>query len=358
MKTLSAAFQTALGTPPFHGAVCMQAKYLDGTIIAGTEHSEPLPIDIGDGEGTLTYEPGLAFARTALEVTNNFIPPNMNIEGAFTPTGITVGDLRARKLEGAIIKAFVVDWSDLTRGIAPLGAFLPGEVKVGSGFEIELRGLSDLFSHDIVNIATGPCHLALGETVQCRVQLQPPAWSTPLSPILRASNDAQDFGAVNIVRPTTFNDRYFICTVAGAVGGSEPTWVTTLGLTTTDGGVTWQAVRALTLPVTIATIVSQREFTVTYAGDAPDELLRDGLARFTGASANSGNIREIKNWTLSSNTVKCFRGFPETIAVSDTLDLVAGCAKDVTDCNDDFDNIFNFGGHPNQPSVWVIIQRP
>jgi prepilin-type N-terminal cleavage/methylation domain-containing protein len=41
--------------------------------------------------------------------------------------------------------------------------------------------------------------------------------------------------------PTTNNVMMYTCTVGGTSGGTEPTWGTTAGGPTTDGGVTWQA---------------------------------------------------------------------------------------------------------------------
>jgi len=53
-------------------------------------------------------------------------------------------------------------------------------------------------------------------------------WSTPLTPSLG-----------DIVIPTTRNGYYYECTTSGAVGGTEPTWNTTEGGTTTDSACTW-----------------------------------------------------------------------------------------------------------------------
>jgi hypothetical protein len=44
----------------------------------------------------------------------------------------------------------------------------------------------------------------------------------------------------DVVVPTVDNGFYYKVTVAGTSGGSQPVWPTTIGLTVTDGGVTWQ----------------------------------------------------------------------------------------------------------------------
>lgn len=56
----------------------------------------------------------------------------------------------------------------------------------------------------------------------------------------RANSTAYTVG--QIVRPATGNGFLYRCAVAGTSGGSIPTYGTTLGSNTTDGGVTWNLV--------------------------------------------------------------------------------------------------------------------
>jgi hypothetical protein len=50
-------------------------------------------------------------------------------------------------------------------------------------------------------------------------------------------NTAKTLGAY--IKPTVSNTYYYKCTTAGTTGGTQPTWGTTIGGTTTDGTVTW-----------------------------------------------------------------------------------------------------------------------
>jgi len=43
----------------------------------------------------------------------------------------------------------------------------------------------------------------------------------------------------NVVLPSTANDRFYVCTVAGTSNTTEPAWTTVVGNSTTDSGVTW-----------------------------------------------------------------------------------------------------------------------
>jgi hypothetical protein len=58
----------------------------------------------------------------------------------------------------------------------------------------------------------------------------PPAWSSQTDYPLGAT-----------VRPTTWNGYYYVCTLEGTSGSSEPTWPTTNGETVSDGSGTWTA---------------------------------------------------------------------------------------------------------------------
>lgn len=50
-------------------------------------------------------------------------------------------------------------------------------------------------------------------------------------------NTAKSLGAY--IKPMVANTYYYKCTTAGTTGGTQPTWGTTIGGTTTDGTVTW-----------------------------------------------------------------------------------------------------------------------
>ena len=167
------------------------------------------------------------------------------------------------------------------------------------------------------------------------------------------------------MKPSSFNDRHFKCIVAGTSGGSEPSWDTTLGNPTVEsvsGGPTWETIRARTLLVTVSStsgdVTSNRDFVITYAGDAPDAFITGGLVTWiSGANADVPPM-EVKSWDLATKTIILFLPMPFDIAGGETIEIQAGCLKDVPTCRDTFDNIFNFIGEPYVPGIKVLIRTP
>ncbi len=86
---------------------------------------------------------------------------------------------------------------------------------------------------------TGTGYVAGGATLAGVTLTLTPAntWATA-----RASTTTYAVGAV--VRPATANGYLYRCTVAGKTGSTIPTFPTALGLTVTDGTVTWSTMGA------------------------------------------------------------------------------------------------------------------
>lgn len=105
--------------------------------------------------------------------------------------------------------------------------------------------------------------------------------NTPLSSGNRSG--AQVLG--NLIQNNT-QDHYFICTTAGTTGAGEPTYNTTTGATTTDGGCTWTCLGAVT------------SFTTKWG--APHNRVANALATNWGASGDTHYVSSIHAETQSS----------------------------------------------------------
>lgn len=250
-KTISPAFATYLGQPYQQLCTCWMVTRQDGQIFAFTDHDESLnlPLAYFPTQGGRVYQAAVGYRASNMQASSDLDIDNMEVQGVlFDSTTITESSLYAGKWDFARVSIFLVNWSDFTMGPVPLMAGHIGKVTMELGFfRAELRSLMQAYTRSLVALRTPACRADLGDT-RCKVKLAPSAWAPSTG---YATTSPYDAGIGGVVRPTVANGRYFYATTGGSSSGSEPTWNTTIGATTTDGGVTWTANYALTVAASV-----------------------------------------------------------------------------------------------------------
>ncbi len=89
----------------------------------------------------------------------------------------------------------------------------------------------------------------------------------------------------------------------------------------------------------------------TFAGQSNDYFLQ-GFVTIT-SSLNDQVKRNVTSH--AGNTVTVVPPFPFDVAATDTFNIAPGCKHDVTDCENKFDNIINYGGFPWIPTQDVVL---
>lgn len=181
-------------------------------------------------------------------------------------TAITVEDLERGVYSGAEYETFEVNYQDLTQGRVLLEVGRLGDITVRDQVFIA-EGLSLV---NLLHQSTGPtvspvCRAQLGNRITdnyderfgCKVRLNPPTWLASTAYTVVQQYDA---ALGSIVKPSTYNGRHFKCTTAGTSGGSEPSWNTALGATTSDNTVVWTAIEAWTKEGEILTVIDDHTF--------------------------------------------------------------------------------------------------
>ena len=87
---------------------------------------------------------------------------------------------------------------------------------------------------------------------------------------------------------------------------------------------------------------------------ATADWFADGLATWTSGS-NDGLQSKVKTST-SGNALTLSLPMLATVTVGDTLTLVAGCQKRLTDCSTKFSNVLNFVGEPHLPGIDEVVR--
>lgn len=359
MKTISNGLAAHLQGTALTLATCWRIKRSDGKVMGFTSHDRDIAVDLGDGDGGVTYAAATGFTRTRIENTAGLATDNLDVAGILESAAITAADIRAGRYDFAEVKIFDVNYTDVSQGALLLRRGHIGEIRTEGGmFVAELRGLIERYAQEIGELYGAACRADLGDG-RCKVRTDPPAWQPSTAYALRPIQEA---GVGSLVRPSVFNDRQFKCVAAGTSGAGEPAWVTALGAQTSDGTAVWESIRALSVEASVATVTDNRDFTLAYLGDAPDALLTGGLLTF-GASAsptstNAGLSMEIKSWNLATKRVTLFLPMPFAVAPGDAITLRAGCAKSLAVCRDTFDNVLNFRGEPFVPGNDLLFRTP
>lgn len=351
---MSRSIDSALGAH-FGGTVltlaeCVRIKRTDDVEIGFTTHDADITFD------GLTYHAVNSIDATAIRQSADLAVDNMEIMCVLDSDYLDENDLRAKRYDHAEMWIFIVNWADLTMNELKLAYGRLGEVKLGEGHaQVEFRGLSSLLQQVVGDVYGSDCGNALGDS-GCMIDLDPDEWQASTAYVARPQYDAR---TGDVVKPTTDLDRFFECVTAGTSGGTEPSWDTTIGNQTSDGTAVWEAIRAYTKTVTIASVVDNRQFTVSTAA-YPDDWFTYGTVEVTSSGDNNGIQRKVKSFTQGSaeSTVELWEVFPFDLGAGDELELVVGCDKLKATCQSKFDNIYNFDGYPFIPGTDKMLEYP
>ena len=143
---------------------CWLLERRDGVTLGFTDHDAEVSFD------GMTFEPDSGFERTALERSLGLSVDNMEAAGALRSDAITEADLSQGLYDGAKIKQWLVDWSNVAaRDLMFAG--LIGEVRRGKlGFEVEVVGLSDVLNQAQGRVFLRSCDASLGDA-RCKAVL-------------------------------------------------------------------------------------------------------------------------------------------------------------------------------------------
>ncbi len=368
-KTVPAPLQTDFDSECYTSATCLKLKTANGLIILGfTDLDKNIPFDVSDGDGSIIYKALFGYDRSNIESKLGMNVDNVDANFILNDVGISAKDLRAGTWDDAEIKIFELNYEDLTHGHIKVRRGNIGEVTLQDDDlgVAEVRGMFQRLQRSMLQVVSPDCRVDLGAVATCKVRTDPPFW-TPSTAVTVRLDFVAETGSV--VKPSNFNDRHFKCTTAGTTDATEPSWNLTIGGTTVEtGGVIWTTEQALTIEASIATVLNQREFTLTYTGDAPGSstpvskggtgnLLNEGKVTWI-SGPNRGDQEEVKEWDLSGKRIKLQLNMPREITVGDVLVINAGCNKAFAICLGTFNNSKNFHGEHLVPGHNITLDFP
>lgn len=344
--SLSAQRLTHIAQESQTNAEFVRIERADGTTVGMTSHVSDITLN------SVVYATAAGYTPTAHSKNSDYTSGTVDVEAILDiVNGIDRNDISKGLYDYALIYIFLTDYTNPVVDEHPIYAGRWGKVILKEGrFVTEFMSLKDHLSQPIGRTYTSSCDVVLGGT-DCGVRLDVSTWAASTAYTVRSAGDAS---TGSIVKPTTQNDRFFKCTVAGTSGGTEPTWDTTIGNTTTDGTVTWEAIQATTLT---GEATGGSGANIIYVQDRTEAAGYWEYGKITFTSGlNSGQSMEIKDFAYlggSPTTAKItvFLPFLNDIQGGDQYTIVAGCRKRFSaDCTTKFDNADNFRGFPHIPT--------
>lgn len=142
----------------------------DGETYGFTDHDNDLRFD-----GTV-FKADTGLTAHALEQSTGLSVDNTEALGALSSAAVQEGDIRAGRFDGAEVRSWLVNWSDVDQRVLLFkGTF--GEItRVSGGFRAELRGLTEELNQPQGRVYQPSCSAILGGD-GCGFDLDQPGYS-------------------------------------------------------------------------------------------------------------------------------------------------------------------------------------
>lgn len=145
-------------------AFCWRVERRDGVAVGLTSHDRDLPID------GLVHRASPGMTPSAIRREEGFEAETGDIAGALSSGEIREEDLLAGRWDGARVRLFAVDWTDVGRRVE-LSEGVLGAVEVrDGGFTAELRGVAAGLERPVAEQTSPECRAELGDR-RCRVPM-------------------------------------------------------------------------------------------------------------------------------------------------------------------------------------------
>lgn len=183
----------------------------DGQTYGFTDHDLDLAF-----EG-IVFKAESGLSAGAIQQATGLSVDNTEAVGALSDAALREEDIQAGRFDGAEVRAWLVNWADVSQRVLQFRGSL-GELKrAGGAFQAELRGLTEALNQPLGRVYQSPCGAVLGDAA-CKVDLTLPGYFAQ-APV-EAVEDRKVFRFADM---TGFDDRWFergrVVMLSGAAEG-------------------------------------------------------------------------------------------------------------------------------------------
>ena len=141
----------------------------DGVVMGFTDHDRALDFD------GIAFRPETGMSARAVEAGTGLAVNNSEALGALSDGAITEADIEAGRYDGAQVRAWIVNWQDVTQRLAIFAGTIGDIRRAGGAFEAELRGLTDALNVPLGRVFQTSCSAVLGDR-DCTFDLDTPGY--------------------------------------------------------------------------------------------------------------------------------------------------------------------------------------
>ena len=149
-------------------------QHRDGVALGFTDHDRDLRF------GGMVFRAGTGMTAQALLQTTGLAVDNTEAVGALSSGAITEADLLAGRYDGAEVRCWLVNWSDVAQRLLQFRGTFGEIVRSGGAFRAELRGLTESLNQPQGRVYQRNCSAILGDA-QCRFDMGRPGYSVDLT---------------------------------------------------------------------------------------------------------------------------------------------------------------------------------
>lgn len=169
MAGMSAPFRAHLERGVTTLCRCWAIERADGRRFGFTDHDRTLCF-----EG-FEFKADSGFTARALQQGTGLSVDNTEAMGALSDAAVTELDIEAGRFDGAALRVWLVDWTDVTLRWLQFRGTLGQIQRSGGAFHAELRGLTEALNRPLGRVFQKPCTAVLGDDA-CGFDLSKPGY--------------------------------------------------------------------------------------------------------------------------------------------------------------------------------------
>jgi hypothetical protein len=302
---------------------------------------------------TNTYVPGRGVEISAIQSRNDGTASNCSLTVSSIIGGtIDFNAVASGQFDQAFFAVGVIDYANPAGGVGIIFKGRVGQITLTDRgvAQMQMRGNVVNAMRQVTEKYQPACRADLGDP-RCKIPILPPDVQRSTTYNVGDNIRAQSGGT----GWANYNNLYYTCIAStGATASTAPTYGTTVGSVTTDGGAQFVAKDAWLRYATVASITG----TFTIALNVFEPRAVDGWFAFGGviwrSGANAGTMVETRAWQASGGVVTIMLPAPGAVAIGDECEIYAGCDLQPSTCVGRFNNINNYRGEPHVPTPQSI----